>query len=766
MSSKAFLTVFAAGKSLAVLLAAASLGLMAQCESAGAQTGSNDPPLLNTSTPWTLGAPMLVSSDDGGVAGNGLSLHPNFSPDGKHLLFWSNSTNLVPGATNGELQLYIKDLTTGTVALVSADANGVQGNNVSIPPDNSCQVLMFSPEGAKVVFESGSTNLVPDGSNGNQIFVKDLTTGAVTLVSADANGVQGNGNSLDFAFSPDGAKVAFDSSAGNLVSSATHTQDIFVKDLATGAVTLVSADANGVEGNNVSSRPVFSPDAKKVAFASTSTNLAPGATSGNSEIYVKNLVTGEVTLVSADANGVEGNNLSWLPQFSPDGTKVGFASFSGNLVLGGTNGSEQVYLKDLTTGAVTLVSADANGVPSNSGNSQLPVFSPDGTKIAFESAATNLVPVGSTGEQVFVKDLTTGAVILASTDANGVPGNSFSSDPNFSPDQTAVAFQSGASNFGVANSTVQIFVRQISAAARATTTALASSSNPSVYGQGVTFTATVTSAAGTPSGSVTFFDGATPLGPVTLNPTGIATFTTSSLVAGSHSITAVYAPSGNFLGSTSSPLTQTVTPAALSVTANNVSKILNAPLPALSATYTGFVNGETSSVLTGVLTCTTPATASSPAGTYAINCFGQSSNNYAITYVPGTLSIRYQSAGMCDGAAGHQILPPIDPAGMGVLKQGRTVPAKFRVCDANGVSIGTPGVVSAFFLVQIISGTTATTVEDVVATNNPDTAFRWDPTSQQWIFNITTGNLAAGNTYVYAITLNDGTVINFQYGLR
>jgi Tol biopolymer transport system component len=766
MSSKAFLTVFAAGKSLAVLLAATSLGLMARCESAGAQTGSNDPALINTSTQWTLGAPMLASSNAGGVAGNGFSLHPNFSPDRKHLLFWSNSTNLVPGATNGELQLYIKDLTTGAVALVSAAANGVQGNNVSIPPNNSCQVLMFSPDGTKVVFESGSTDLVPDGTNGNQIFVKDLTTGAVTLVSADANGGQGNGNSLDFAFSPDGTKVAFDSSASNLVSGATHTQDIFVKDLLSGAVTLVSADANG-EGNNVSSLPVFSPDAKKVevAFASTSTNLVPGVTSGNSEIYVKNLVTGEVTLVSADANGVEGNNFSWLPQFSPDGTKVAFASFSGNLVPGGANGSEQVYLKDLTTGAVTLVSSDANGVPSDSGNSQLPVFSPDGTKIAFESAATNLVP-GSTGEQVFVKDLATGAVILASTDANGVPGNSFSSDPNFSPDQTAVAFQSAAGNFGVANGTVQILVRQISAAARATTTALMSSSNPSVYGQGVTFTATVTSAAGTPSGSVTFFDGTAPLGPVTLNPAGIATFATSSLVAGSHSITASYAPSGNFIGSTSSPLAQTVTPAALSITANNVTKILNAPLPAFSATYSGFVNGETSSVLTGVLTCTTPATASSPAGTYAINCFGQSSNNYAITYVPGTLSIRYQSVGMCDGAAGHQILPPVDPAGMSVFKQGRTVPAKFRVCDANGVSIGTPGVVSAFFLVQIIGGASATTVEDVVDTNNPDTAFRWDPTSQQWIFNITTGNLTAGNTYVYAITLNDGTTINFQYGLR
>jgi hypothetical protein len=121
---------------------------------------------------------------------------------------------------------------------------------------------------------------------------------------------------------------------------------------------------------------------------------------------------------------------------------------------------------------------------------------------------------------------------------------------------------------------------------------------------------------------------------------------------------------------------------------------------------------------------------------------------------------------MCDGAAGHQILPPVDPAGMSVFKQGRTVPAKFRVCDANGVSIGTPGVVSAFFLVQIIGGTSAMTVEEPVDTNNPDTAFRWDPTSQQWIFNITSGNLTAGNTYVYAITLNDGTIINFQYGLR
>jgi hypothetical protein len=110
------------------------------------------------------------------------------------------------------------------------------------------------------------------------------------------------------------------------------------------------------------------------------------------------------------------------------------------------------------------------------------------------------------------------------------------------------------------------------------------------------------------------------------------------------------------------------------------------------------------------------------------------------------------------------IQPPINADGTSVYNQGRTVPAKFSVYDANGVSIGTPGVVSSFLLTGIVSGTTTTTVQDVVDTNNPDTAFRWD--GQQWIFNITTVNLSAGNTYIYTIMLNDGSTIMFQYGLR
>jgi len=100
---------------------------------------------------------------------------------------------------------------------------------------------------------------------------------------------------------------------------------------------------------------------------------------------------------------------------------------------------------------------------------------------------------------------------------------------------------------------------------------------------------------------------------------------------------------------------------------------------------------------------------------------------------------------------------------------GSTVPTKFAVCDANGASIGTPGVVTGYGLVAAASSPNIAVDEDVYSTT-PDTAFRWDPTGQQWIFNQSTKNNGTlnktGVTYFFAINLNDGSSIFFQYGLK
>jgi hypothetical protein len=94
-----------------------------------------------------------------------------------------------------------------------------------------------------------------------------------------------------------------------------------------------------------------------------------------------------------------------------------------------------------------------------------------------------------------------------------------------------------------------------------------------------------------------------------------------------------------------------------------------------------------------------------------------------------------------------KILQPIDADGSSVWKAGATAPAKFRVCYAAGNSIGAPGVMMAFKLVEVMGGT-AGEVDETLDSTTPDTAFRWDSTAQQWIFNISTKSLTANQTYV------------------
>ena len=207
-----------------------------------------------------------------------------------------------------------------------------------------------------------------------------------------------------------------------------------------------------------------------------------------------------------------------------------------------------------------------------------------------------------------------------------------------------------------------------------------------------------------------------------------------------------------------------IKPRSITVTADAKTKVLGAPDPALTYQITSgsLVIGDT---FTGSLT----RTAGENVGSYAILQGTLAlSSNYYLTYIGANLTITYATSGTCLGSPGHQILQPIDLTGASVFpkKQGSTVPAKFRVCDFTGNSIGTPGVVTGFKIVQIISGTGATDVNDVVTSTTPDSAFRFDTTAMQWIFNISTKNLSAGYTYYFRVWLNDGSNIDFAFGLK
>src|SRR5208283_4452554 len=130
-----------------------------------------------------------------------------------------------------------------------------------------------------------------------------------------------------------------------------------------------------------------------------------------------------------------------------------------------------------------------------------------------------------------------------------------------------------------------------------TTTTLVSSLNPSVYGQAVTFTAAVSAASGTPTGTVIFYDGSTSLGSATL-ANGSASLSTSTLAVGSHSITAAYQGVGAFLPSTSVPLNQVVN--QLTTTTSLVSS-LNPALVTDPVTYTATVASQYGGAVTGTV---------------------------------------------------------------------------------------------------------------------------------------------------------------------
>jgi probable HAF family extracellular repeat protein len=129
----------------------------------------------------------------------------------------------------------------------------------------------------------------------------------------------------------------------------------------------------------------------------------------------------------------------------------------------------------------------------------------------------------------------------------------------------------------------------------------------------------------------------------------------------------------------------------------------------------------------------------------------------------------HYSTDPCLGQPGHAVLQPVNPDTSSVFKRGSTVPVKFRVCDASGNSVGPTSVFdptkgAAPVLYTKTNGVGG--VDEQVFSTTPDTSFRWDPTAQQWIFNQSTKNLLSGITYTYRIYLNDGTYIEYTFGVK
>ena len=414
----------------------------------------------------------LVSINQAGTeSGNSFSGgNPVLSADGRFVVFWSFASDLVATDTNGESDVFVRDLQTGTTTLVSVNRTGTDSGN-----DFSSFNPVISADGRFVAFTSFASDLVATDSNGvNDVFVRDLQTGTTTLASVNRAGTDsGHNGSFDPVISADGRFVAFLSRATDLVATDTNGipnvfVNVFVRDVLMGTTTLASVNRTGTNGGNDNSfLPALSADGRFLAFGSDASDLVVTDTNGRADMFVRDLQKRTTTLASVNRGGTDSANSGSFgsPALSADGRFVAFTSTASDLVATDTNGESDVFVRDLQTGTITLVSVNGAGTDSGNRGSSSPLLSADGRFVAFGSIASDLVATDTNGNQdVFVRNLQTGTTTLVSVNRAGTDsGNNGSFDPVISADGRFVAFFSEASDLVATdtNGSLDVFVRNL-----------------------------------------------------------------------------------------------------------------------------------------------------------------------------------------------------------------------------------------------------------------------------------------------------------------
>lgn len=398
------------------------------------------------------------------VEADGPSWDPAPSADGRFVAFVSEATDLLGGDTsadpNGLADVFWADTTAGTIRLISSGLGGA-------PADGASSAVDLSADGRYVAFESTATNLIAADANGavSDVFVFDTLDGSVELASRRGPaGAQGDLDSFAPSISADGRKVAFASDATNLVANDTNAKtDMFVRSLDAGTTVRTSTNSSGAQAKNVSYDPVLSPDGNWVGFSSLASNLVSGDTNGTRDVFLKNLSTSKTIRVSVRTDGRQANGASSVDDVSNGGKQVVFHSYATNLVKNDANNRGDVFLRDRLASTTIRVSRD--GPVESNGESFGASIAADGGRVVFQSWGTNLgddEDTNGAASDLFGYEVATKLTTRISVDTSGGWPDAASYDAEIAGGGDAVGFVSLATDLveGDGNGLADVFVHR------------------------------------------------------------------------------------------------------------------------------------------------------------------------------------------------------------------------------------------------------------------------------------------------------------------
>lgn len=298
-----------------------------------------------------------------------------------------------------------------------------------------------SGNGRYILFETDSTgtDFVPGSTNSYPaVYVRDTVGNTTQQVSTASNGADANGYGIYGAISYDGKYAVFQSNATNLVADqvAPGISHIYMKNLLSGEITLIDKTLAGVVGNKAAYSSSISADGRYIAFASAASNLVSSVNTYNvNQIYVKDTHTGSLNLISMDSTGQAGYPGSSSPDISCDGGTIAFSSEAHNLGTPNTNMRTDLMIAHVgwSKTEVEDVTGYTDGGISTNPNNGSPQLSCDGNIALFFTSTPNVLTTPAVNQiNAYEYNRLSGTMTRATLGNNNVEPQSPSGSKNIS----------------------------------------------------------------------------------------------------------------------------------------------------------------------------------------------------------------------------------------------------------------------------------------------------------------------------------------------